>query len=214
MPPSPATPARDTTTNFFLFSSFIIPPKAIHSSEPDQRRSKLMNTTVFVRFRQAQATRRLPLFASNQATEDGESTNSTAGFFRFALRTGQGLTIVHLSVTISILDVRSSIASIGKERKKAKLRGAFGDSTGLRLLLLGKVSYAEPSRLAFLAKSPTPTSSPKCTPPHLDVQSGEVYSKCIEEYMEVMAKFRQEAGIRQKILASRRNPVSISGPGF
>ncbi|KAL6178270.1 hypothetical protein ACLB2K_049789 [Fragaria x ananassa] len=53
-------------------------------------------------------------------TEDGESTNSTAGFFRFALRTGQGLTVVRLSVTISILDVRSSRASVGKDRKKEK----------------------------------------------------------------------------------------------
>ncbi|KAL6197542.1 hypothetical protein ACLB2K_033150 [Fragaria x ananassa] len=73
-----------------------------------------------------------PPFASNQATEDRESTNSTVGFFIFALRTGQGLTVVRLSVTISILDVGSSRASIGKERKKRKrkLRRAYGETKG------------------------------------------------------------------------------------
>jgi len=53
-----------------------------------------------------------------------------AGFFRFALRTGQGLTVVRLSVTISILDVGSSRASIGKERKKE--RESSGERTGKR----------------------------------------------------------------------------------
>ncbi|KAL6145337.1 hypothetical protein ACLB2K_056025 [Fragaria x ananassa] len=66
----------------------------------------------------------------SNATEDGESTNSTAEFFRFALRTGQGLTVVRLSVTISILDVGSSRASIGKERKKE--RESSGERTRKR----------------------------------------------------------------------------------
>ncbi|KAL6133929.1 hypothetical protein ACLB2K_066162 [Fragaria x ananassa] len=56
----------------------------------------------------------------NLATEDAKSTNSTARFFRFALCTGQGLTVVRLSVTISILGVRSSSASTGKKEKKDK----------------------------------------------------------------------------------------------
>ncbi|KAL6197344.1 hypothetical protein ACLB2K_032953 [Fragaria x ananassa] len=43
--------------------------------------------------------------ASNQETEDEKSTNFTVGFFRIALRIGQRLTVVRLSITISILDV-------------------------------------------------------------------------------------------------------------
>ncbi|KAL6189579.1 hypothetical protein ACLB2K_040966 [Fragaria x ananassa] len=81
------------------------------------------------------------------AIEDRESTNSTIGFFKFALCTGQELTIVRLSVTISILDVRSSRASTGKEGKKTKLRGVyretkaklreeFGGSNALKVLFL------------------------------------------------------------------------------
>ncbi|KAL6220193.1 hypothetical protein ACLB2K_007950 [Fragaria x ananassa] len=56
----------------------------------------------------------------NLATGDGESINSIAGFFRFALCTGQRLTVVRLSITISILDVRSSRTSTGKGEKKDK----------------------------------------------------------------------------------------------
>ncbi|KAL6176899.1 hypothetical protein ACLB2K_053531 [Fragaria x ananassa] len=52
--------------------------------------------------------------------EDGESINSTARFFIFALCTGQELTVVRLSATISIFVVRSSRASTGKEEKKDK----------------------------------------------------------------------------------------------
>ncbi|KAL6139141.1 hypothetical protein ACLB2K_064418 [Fragaria x ananassa] len=65
------------------------------------------------------------LYASNQPIEDGESTYSTAKFFKFVLRTGQGLlTVVRLNITISILDVRPSRASIGKEGKKIMLQGS------------------------------------------------------------------------------------------
>ena len=63
-------------------------------------------------------------------TEDGESTNSTVGFFIFASRIGKGLTVVRLNITILILDVRSSRASIGKERKKQ--RESSGERTEKR----------------------------------------------------------------------------------